>query len=99
MSLIYRCHLKYPFYGSPRIRGWLIDKGYCVNRKRAQRLMRTVGPAALYPGRNLSKANQAHTVYPYLQHNLIIDRSNQVSVYGYHLYPDGEGLCLSGCSD
>ena len=30
MSLIDRCHLKYPFYGSRRIRGWLIDEGRCV---------------------------------------------------------------------
>jgi putative transposase len=35
MFLIDRCHLKYPFYGSRRIRGWLIDEGYCVNRKGA----------------------------------------------------------------
>lgn len=57
MSLIDRCHLKYPFYGSRRIRGWLIDEGRCVNRKRVQRLMRTMGLVALYPSRNLSKAN------------------------------------------
>ena len=78
MSLIDRCHLKYPFYGSRRIRGWLLDEGHCVNRKRVQRLMRTIGLAALYPGRNLSKANQAHKVYPYLLRNLVIDRPNQV---------------------
>jgi putative transposase len=78
MSLIDRCHLKYPFYGSRRIRGWLLDEGHCVNRKRVQRLMRTIGLAALYPGRNLSKANQAHKVYPYLRRNLVIDRPNQV---------------------
>ena len=40
--------------------------------------MRTIGLAALYPGRNLSKANQAHKVYPYLLRNLVIDRPNQV---------------------
>ena len=78
MSLIDRCHLKYPFYGSRRIRGWLIDEGHCVNRKRIQRLMRTMGLTALYPGRNLSLANQAHKIYPYLLRNLIIDRPNQV---------------------
>jgi putative transposase len=47
MSLIDRCHLMYPFYGSHRIRGGLIDEGYCVNRKRVQRLMRTMGLEAL----------------------------------------------------
>jgi putative transposase len=78
MSLIDRCHLKYPFYGSRRICGWLLDEVHFVNRKRVQRLMRTIGLAALYPGRNLSKANQAHKVYPYLLRNLVIDRPNQV---------------------
>ena len=57
MALIDRCHLKYPFYGSRRIRGWLLDEGHCVNHKRVQRLMRTMGLAALYPVRNLSKTN------------------------------------------
>ena len=40
--------------------------------------MRTIGLASLYPGRNLSKANQAYRGYPYLLRNLIIDRPNQV---------------------
>jgi len=78
MALIDRCHLKYPFYGSRRIRDWLEDQGHKVNRKRIQRLMRTMGLVALYPKRNLSLANQAHKVYPYLLRNLAIDRPNQV---------------------
>ncbi|WP_419643008.1 IS3 family transposase [Thiolapillus sp.] len=63
MRLIDRCHLKYPFYGSRRIRDWLEDQGHRINRKRIQRLMRTMGLAALYPKRNLSRANQAHKIY------------------------------------
>ncbi len=78
MGLIDRCHLKYPFYGSRRIRDWLDDQGHTVNRKRIQRLMRTMGLTALYPKRNLSLANQAHKVYPYLLRNLVINRPNQV---------------------
>jgi putative transposase len=78
MAQIDRCHLKYPFYGSRRIRDWLEDEGQQVNRKRVRRLMRTMGLAALYPKRNLSLANQAHKVYPYLLRNLVIDRPNQV---------------------
>ncbi len=78
MTLIDRCHLKYPFYGSRRIRDWLEDQGHRVNRKRLQRLMRTMDIAVLYPKRNLSKANQAHKIYPYLLRNLLIDRPNQV---------------------
>jgi putative transposase len=40
--------------------------------------MRTMGLTALYPKRNLSLANQAHKVYPYLLRGLVIDRPNQV---------------------
>jgi len=78
MRLIDRCHLEHPYYGSRRIRDWLEDEGHRVNRKRVQRLMRTMGLAALYPKRNLSLANQAHKVYPYLLRGLAIDRPNQV---------------------
>jgi putative transposase len=78
MGLIDRCHLKHPYYGSRRIRDWLDDQGYTVNRKCIQRLMRTMDLMAVYPKRNLSLANQAHKVYPYLLRNLVIDRPNQV---------------------
>ena len=78
MRLIDQCHLEHPYYGSRRIRDWLEDEGYRVNRKRIQRLMRTMGLVALYPKRNLSLANQAHKVYPYLLRGLAIDRPNQV---------------------
>ena len=77
MVLIDRCHLKYPFYGSRRIRDWLKDQGQKVNRKRVRRLMRTMGLVACYPKRNLSRANQAHKVYPYLLKDQVIDRPNQ----------------------
>ena len=78
MALIDRCHLKHPFYGSRRIRDWLEDQGHRVNRKKIQRLMRTMDLTAQYPKRNLSLANQAHKVYPYLLRDHIIDRPNQV---------------------
>jgi len=77
MALIDRCHLRHPFYGSRRIRDWLEDEGHQVNRKKVRRLMRTMGLVALYPKRNLSLANQAHKVYPYLLRDLVIDRPNQ----------------------
>ena len=78
MALIDRCHLKHPFYGSRRIRDWLEDRGHRVNRKKVRRLMRTMDLTAQYPKRNLSLANQAHKVYPYLLRDLVIDRPNQV---------------------
>jgi putative transposase len=78
MALIDRCHLQHPFYGSRRIRDWLEDQGHRVNRKKVRRLMRTMDLTAQYPKRNLSLANQAHKVYPYLLRDLVIDRPNQV---------------------
>jgi len=92
MALIDRCHLKYPFYGTRRIRDWLEDQGHTVNRKRIQRLMRTMGIAALYPKRNLSLANQAHKVYPYLLRNLLIDRPNQVWATDITFIPMARGF-------
>ena len=53
LELIDRCHLKHPFYGSRRIRDRLEDHGYRVNRKKVQRLMRTMDRMAQYPKRNL----------------------------------------------
>ena len=78
MRLIDEIHLKRPFYGSRRIRDDLEDLGHSVNRKKVQRLMRTMDLTAQYPKRNLSLANQAHKVYPYLLRDLVIDRPNQV---------------------
>lgn len=78
MRLIDQCHIDLPFYGSRRVRTWLDDEGFKVNRKRVQRLMRTMGIVAVYPKQNLSRANQSHRVYPYLLRNLTIDRPNQV---------------------
>jgi putative transposase len=79
MRLIDRCHLEHPYYGSRRIRDWLDDESWSVNRKCVQRLMRTMGITALYPKRNLSLANQAHKVYPYLLRGLVIDHANRDS--------------------
>ena len=88
MALIDHCHLKHPFYGSRRIRDWLEDHGYRVNRKKVQRLMRTMDLVAQYPKRNLSLANQASVPAARPRH-----RSPESGVgNGYHVYPDGPGF-------
>ena len=71
-------HLRLPFYGSRRLVDELAAEGHAVNRKCVQRLMRTMGMNALYPGPNTSKAHHAHKVYPYLLRGLAIERANQV---------------------
>ena len=78
MRLIDEIHLTKPYLGIRRIKDVLADLGYTVNRKRIQRLMRQMGIQAIYPKPNLSKANKAHKVYPYLLRNFDVDRPNQV---------------------
>ena len=76
--LIDETYLAYPFFGSRQMARWLRRQGECVNRKRVQRLMRRMGLEAIYQKPNLSRANAAHRVYPYLLRHLAVTRPNQV---------------------
>ena len=78
MRLIDQVHMKYPFYGSRRIRDWLEDQGLRVNRKQIQRLMRFMRIQALYPKKKTSLPARGHKVYPYLLKDLKIKYPNQV---------------------
>lgn len=78
MRLIDEVHLQYPFYGSRRIRDELETRGHPMNRKRVQRLMRTMGLQALYPKRRTSMPDKSHKVYPYLLKDMTIERAKQV---------------------
>jgi putative transposase len=78
MRRIDEIHLEFPFYGSRSIARELREKGYRVNRKRVQRLMRLLGLESVAPKPNTSKPNQEHPVYPYLLRGLTISRPNQV---------------------
>lgn len=71
-------HLKYPFYGTRRVRDELQTRGWPVNRKRVRRLMRRMGLAALYPKPRTSMPGAGHTIYPYRLKGLSIERANQV---------------------
>ena len=68
----------HPFYGTRRMVVYLGRCGHTVNRKRAQRLMRTLGLAGMAPGSNTSKAHPKHKMYPYLLRGVAIERPNQV---------------------
>ena len=52
--------------------------GHRVNRKRAQRLMHSMGLAGMAPGPNTSWAHPQHKVYPYLLRGIPVVRVNQV---------------------
>jgi putative transposase len=77
MRLIDEIHLQWPFYGSRRTRDELEDRGYKVNRKRVQRLMRLMDLRALYPRRRTSQPGKGHKIYPYLLRDLPVERANQ----------------------
>ena len=78
MHLIDEEYTKTPFYGSRRIREILKRKGYLINRKRIQRLMRLMGIEAIYPKPNLSKPHPGHKIYPYLLRSKSVEEVNQV---------------------
>jgi putative transposase len=73
-------YLNTPFFGSRRMALELSSASCPVNRKRVQRLMRTMGLAAVCPRKRTSTpgVGAGHRVYPYLLRGLPIDRANHV---------------------
>jgi len=78
MRLMDEQYLKTPFYGIRRIKHWLTDQGFVINRKRVKRLMELMGWQTIYHKRNTSKPNKNNPVYPYLLKGLEINRADQV---------------------
>ena len=69
-------YLSTPFYGSRRMKVCLGRQGHTVNRKRVQRLMRTMGLRAIYRRPRTSKPGPGHKIYPYLLGGMEITRPN-----------------------
>lgn len=78
MRRIDETFLEYPFYGSRRITVHLRSEGWDVNRKRVQRLMRTMGLVAVYPEPRTTLVAPEHRKYPYLLRNLTIASPDHV---------------------
>jgi transposase InsO family protein len=70
--------LAWPFLGSRRMAAMLSTPDAPVNRKRAQRLMRLMGIAALGPRPRTTKPALGHRIFPYLLRGLKIERPGQV---------------------
>jgi putative transposase len=66
-------YLKTPFYGSRKL-AWELG----ANRKRVQRLMRTMGIEAIYPRRRTTWPGAGHKIYPYLLRNVEVLRPDHV---------------------
>jgi putative transposase len=82
----------WPFLGSRRMTAMLRAEGYAVNRKRAQRLMRRMGIAALGPKPRTTKPAPGHKIFPYLLRGLAIERPNQVWCADITYIPIGRGF-------
>lgn len=78
MRLMDEQYLSTPYYGSRRMAAVLKRKGYEVNRKRIQRLMRKMGIEAIYPRTKGCAKKSEHKVYPYLLKDVSIDRPDHV---------------------
>lgn len=78
MRLLDGQYMETPFYGSRQMTHWLCSRGFEVNRKRIQRLMRVMGLEAIYQRPRTSVPNAEHKIYPYLLRNMVIDRPDQV---------------------
>ncbi len=78
MARMDRQYLKTPFYGSRRMKAWLLGEGYLVSRSKVRRLMRLMGLEAIYRRPNTSKPAPGHRVYPYLLKGVDVNRVDQV---------------------
>jgi putative transposase len=82
----------WPFLGSRRMAAMLRADGHAINRKRAQRLMRKMGIAALGPKPRTTKPAPGHKIFPYLLRGLAIERPNQVWSSDITYIPIGRGF-------
>lgn len=78
LRLVDEEYTRHPFLGTRRMKTYLRELGYPLNRKRVQRLYRLLGIEAVYPKKNTSKACPEHKIYPYLLRGLSIDYIDQV---------------------
>jgi len=93
MRLIDEIHLKYPFYGSRRIRNELRDLGHDVGRGHVSTLMKKMGIRALYQKPRLSAPHPDHKIYPYLLRGVEISRANHCWAADITYLPMARGFC------
>jgi len=93
MRLIDEIHLKYPFYGSRRMRNELRDLGHDVGRGHTSTLMKKMGIRALYQKPRLSAPHPDHKVYPYLLRGIEISRANHCWAADITYLPMARGFC------
>ena len=67
-----------PYFGRRRMTEHLVREGYAVNRKRVQRLTRTMGLEGLFPARKTTVPAPGHKVYPYLLRGVTATYPNHI---------------------
>ena len=92
MARMDRQYLKTPFYGSRRMKAWLLAEGYLVSRSKVRRLMRLMGLEAIYRRPNTSKPAPGHRVYPYLLKGVDVNRVDQVWASDITYIPMAQGF-------
>ncbi len=85
-------YTRHPFFGSRKMVVYLKRCEHQVNRKRVQRLMRSMGLAGMAPGPHTSKAHPKHKTYPYLLRGVPIVAPNQVWSTDITLYLEGVAI-------
>ena len=91
-----RQYLKTPFYGSRKMKAWLLQQGYLVSRKRVRRLMRLMGLEAIYRRPNTSKPAPGHRIFPYLLKGVEVNRVDQVWAADITYIPMAQGFLYLG---
>ena len=79
-----RRKLKTPFYGSRKMKAWLLGEGYPV--------MRLMGLEAIYRRPNTSKPAPGHRIYPYLLKGVEVNRVDQVWAADITYIPMAQGF-------
>ena len=96
---IQRIAVEFPSYGRPRITAELQRRGWVINPKKVYRILREDNLLCLRRRKFVLTTDSGHglRVYPNLAPRDRPERSGPALGGGYHLYPAGLGVCLSGC--
>ena len=89
-------YTRHPFYGSREMVVYLRRCGHRVNRKRAQRLMRSMGLAGMAPGAQYQLGAPTAQGVPVSIAWRTGGARHPGLEYRHHLHPSGQWLCLFG---
>lgn len=78
MNLVDEIYTEFPYYGSPRITAELKRRGFVINHKTIERLMRLMGIQGIYPKKRTTIPNPEHLKYPYLLNGVRAKAPNHI---------------------